>query len=106
MWSLMASSHWRCSAVKTTPCCCLLGQPLLIPLLHRAGDGDQRLVRVEGVAHQGDHVHQFSAALALHRLRLRRLVGLPDPLRASAPSGGFLSAAASSLTCRNRSPAR
>ena len=57
----------------------LFGQPLLIPLLDRHADRSQRRVRVDGVAHQGDHVHELLAALAPHLLRLDHLKRLPEP---------------------------
>ncbi len=58
---------------------CLSAIHCLIPLLDRHADRSQRRVRIDGVAHQGDHVHQLLAAFAPHFFGFDHFVCLPEP---------------------------
>ena len=79
MWSLMASSHCRCSSVKGPSGGLLHRHPALEPLLHLLGEGSQLLVVPDGEAHQRHDVGQHSLAGAAHPRLVKLPVGVPEP---------------------------
>ena len=58
----------------------LFSNPFGVSLLNGLGDGDEVFLRLDGVADEGDEVHEAAAALALHLLRLDGFVELPETL--------------------------